>query len=323
MNTLKQNGYFYYRKTNEGEIEILRAFAPVPFVELPSKIDGCPVTKLGNYCFAPSCTLPEEATATPKTPGTVVTQLCGNYLEAVRLPASVHTIGDYAFYNCRCLRRLEFAPGLQTIGSDAFMNCQKLRQLFLTCHPSEKTGLRQILVQISWNVEVTFVGQEQTVLFYPEYYEAYDEIAPAHIFGRKIVGEGFRARHCFQDDRIVFSAYDAVFPKACVEEPAQTLYRIAFNRLKYPFQLSSLCRQQYADFILAHGELVCQWFVQERRLADLLFLFEQKLLPIQQITCALALAAQSGWSEGNAAMLRFKQLHSKNEKTNNYTFDHF
>lgn len=323
MNTREQTGYFYYRKTKGAEVEILRVFAPVPYVELPSEIDGCPVTKLGNYCFAPACTLPKETLATPHMQDAAITQVCGNYLESVRLPASMHTIGDYAFYNCRCLHSLEFTPALQTIGSDAFMNCQKLQQLFLRCSAASKTGLRQVLAQIPWNVEVTFLDQDKTVLFYLEYYEAYDEIAPAHIFGRKIVGEGFRARLCFQDDMVAFSAYDAIFPKARVEESAQTLCKIAFYRLQYPFQLSACCRQQYADFILAHKELVCQWFVQERKLTELLFLFSQKLLPIQQISYALSLAAYAGWSEGSAAMLRLKQRYGKEGNRNNYTFEDF
>lgn len=68
-------------------------------------------------------------------------------------------------------------------------------------------------------MEVTFQGKTgQTAVFYPEYYENYDEIAPAHIFGRSIEGEGFRARQCFKEGVPDLSQYDTIFPKACAEE---------------------------------------------------------------------------------------------------------
>ena len=52
---------------------------------------------------------------------------------------------------------------------------------------------------------------------YPEYTESYDEIAPAHIFGRNITGEGFRARQQFQDGIVQFAGYDAIYPKVIAE----------------------------------------------------------------------------------------------------------
>lgn len=327
MNTPEQNNRFYWKKAANGGIEILRVFSSSPAVDIPPVIAGNPVTGLGNYCFAPDCPLPDGymETAPSKDPCTdyTVTQLCGNNLVSIRLPDTLQSIGSYAFFNCRCLDRLEFAPSLQNIGSDAFMNCQKLQQLFLRCPPTVKTSLRQVLAQIPWNVEVTFTVPENTTLFYPEYDEIYDEIAPAHIFGRKIVGEGFRARQCFQNGIISFPDYDAIFPQTCVEEPEDSLCRIAFYRLRNPVGLSQQCRQQYTDFILSHGECTCRWLIQERKLQDLLFLFEHHLLPARQASASLTLAAQSGWSEGSAAILRLKQLNSRTSTKSNYTFEGF
>lgn len=327
MNSPEQNYIIDWRKTADNGAEILRIFTNLPTITIPSQIAGYPVTEIGSYCFAPSCQLPENylTVSQPQNISSTftVTELCGSYLEAVQLPDSLQKLKDYAFYNCRSLKKLEFSSQLRSIGSDVFMNCQQLQQLFLRCSPMEKTGLKQILTQISWNVEVTFMKKDPTVIFYPEYYEVYDEIAPAHIFGHKIIGEGFRARLCFQDGILDPVPYDQSFPKACAEESKQTLCRLAYYRLRYPLKLTEQSRQQYADYLLSHGEILCDWFIHEQRLDDLLFLFREKLLSIQQQTYALHLAAQAGWSEGSAGMLRWKQLHRQDLPRNRYEWKDF
>lgn len=325
------NYHIFWEKTDNQNAKLLRVFSDLPIAEIPAQIAGCTVTELGNYCFAPDCRMPDKyLTADTCNPHTAVTTLCGNYLESVRLPDSLEKIGDYAFYNCRNLSVLTFSGQLPSIGSDAFMNCHKLHQIILTCSPMEKTCLRQILAQISWDVEVTFLGkhdsdpqQKEAVIFYPEYYEAYDEIAPAHIFGRKLIGEGFRARQCFDNGTIDLPQYDKIFQKACAEESQQTLCRLAFDRLRYPYQLSGAKRAQYAEHILSHGEVLCQQLVSDKRLDDLLFLFREKILSQKNIQYALSLAAKTGWSEGSAAILHWKQLCSHPHTRAKYEFDAF
>ena len=323
--------HIFWERTAEQNAKILRIFSDFPIAEIPAQIADYPVTELGNYCFAPDCRIPDEyLTADTCTPHTAVTALCGNYLESVQLPDSLKKIGDYAFYNCRNLSAITFSDQLHVIGSDAFMNCHKLHQIFLKCMPMEKTCLRQMLAQISWDVEVSFLGKEdpdplqkEAVIFYPEYYEAYDEIAPAHIFGRKILGEGFRARQCFSNDTVALQEYDKIFKKACAEESQKTLCRLAFDRLHYPYQLSDANRIQYVEYILAHGEVLCQQLIHDKQLDDLLFLFREKLISPQNIQYALTLAAQTGWSEGSAGILHWKQLSSQSHLRTRYEFDAF
>lgn len=130
------------------------------------------------------------------------------------LPDNMHKVGNYAFYNCTALEMLETGKYLEEIGSDAFMNCKKFHFLTVRCDVGERSGANQILSRISADMEVTFQGKTgQTAVFYPEYYESYDEIAPAHIFGRSIEGEGFRARQCFKEGVPDLSQYDTIFRK--------------------------------------------------------------------------------------------------------------
>lgn len=82
------------------------------------------------------------------------------------------------------MERISVYPKLVEVGSDAFMNCLNLRSLRMCAGVEEPTGLKQLLAQIKWQVEVSFEqedGEREAVLMYPEYYESYDEIGPAHI----------------------------------------------------------------------------------------------------------------------------------------------
>ena len=65
------------------------------------------------------------------------------------------------------------------------MNCRSLSRLLLHADPGQKTGLRLLLAQLSSDLEVALSGENGVwaKLLFPEYYESYDEIAPAHIFG--------------------------------------------------------------------------------------------------------------------------------------------
>lgn len=331
MQIEEQSCRIFWEKTDSQSAKILRVFSKLPVLQLPAQIAGYPVTELGSYCFAPDCHLPNQyQIADLDTLHMVLTEFCGNYPQVIRLPDTLQKIGDYAFYNCRHLSVLWFSDKLRSIGSDAFMNCDHLHQMFLLCDPDENSGLRQALAQISWDMEVSFFGKNriqskepEAVVFYPEFYEAYDEIAPAHIFGRKIIGEGFRSRQCFSEGTIDFAQYDQIFSKACMDESEQTLSHLAFCRIRYPYRLTPSAKQQYASYILTHGQPLCEQLVRERKLEDLAFMFQENLLTSQMIRYLLSLAAQAGWSEGNASMLRWKQTFIQSGKQKRYEFDDF
>ncbi len=62
-------------------------------------------------------------------------------LESIVIPASVQTIGDFAFQNCVSLTKVSFAPGsqLRIIGVGAFQNCFNLKEIdFSNCTVLEK-----------------------------------------------------------------------------------------------------------------------------------------------------------------------------------------
>lgn len=339
---LKNTIRILWEKTSRLEARILRMYGSLPGISVPAYIDGVPVTELGDYCFAKTNRLPGHFLTTdlhykngclqhaPDHFMQHTTELSGSYIRHLTLPKTMQKIGSYVFYDCRNLATLQFPACLSVIGSDAFMNCHSLHSLTVTCGPSEQTGLRQILAQIPWDVEVSFLygknpdgSQKKAAIFYPEYYVTYDEITPAHIFSQKLPGEGFRARQCFQNGIIDYVQYDTIFQKACAEESVQTVCRFALCRLRSPICLSDAKKTQYGHFIRLHGRMLCQTLTATRDLAALAFLFQEKLLHPQDAQYAITLAAQAGWGEGSASMQHWKQRCYQTEKSTRYEFDDF
>lgn len=336
----------YWELTADGGARILRVYGMTPETVLPEQIEGIPVTEIGAYCFAAQARLPEKYNKTriettqaavgentdsgdsycANTGVVELRELSGEYLTRAALPDTVEKLGNFAFYNASALSNLEIGKKLTGIGSDAFMNCRNLHQLSLHCSRGEKSGLRQILAQISHDLEVSFLeenGVGAKVLF-PEYYESYDEIAPAHLFGRNIEGEGFRARQSFRDGVMDFAQYDLIFPKACVEEKEETLCRLALNRLCYPADLGTEQRRLYAGYLTEHSEALCEMLVKARDRALAEFLCGERIFVRADLECCIRYAADDEWAEGSAYFLRLlNQYFSREDVSSRYAFEDF
>lgn len=271
---------------------------------LPEEIEGLPLTEVGPYCFAKN-----------------------KYLERVVLPDSITKIDRMAFYNCTELKELEMGANLNELGGDAFMNCHNLHCLKVHCGALEKSGVRFVLRQISSDMTVHFIGTEETeraVILFPEYYESYDEVTPAHLFGRNIEGEGFRARQCFKDGVFEYARYDNIFQKACAEENEKTLCEMSMNRLRYPVGLTSEAWNRYEDYVKAHLDVICGKAVQNREIEILDFLCKNKLAEQADLDKSARLAAENEWAEGGAFILRLKaQYFVQSMKAGRYKFDEF
>ena len=337
---------FYWNKIDEESIRILRIFGESEDVIVPETIGGRAVMEAGDYCFAASKHLPSEYECTVciyDTEGkkwqeipaddadwnTRLVELSGDRLKKVTLPDNMHKVGNYAFYNCTALEMLETGKYLEEIGSDAFMNCKKFHFLTVRCDVGERSGANQILSRISADMEVTFQGKTgQTAVFYPEYYESYDEIGPAHIFELNLTGEGFRARQCFKEGVILLNAYDEIFPQACVEESAEVLIPMAWNRLYAACGLSPEARADYEEYVREQSGKVLTILLKKRELKPLHFFFEKGYGRKEQIEDAVAIASHEEWMEGVASLIAWKrQLFAEPEKTadvkSRYSFQDF
>lgn len=325
-----------WRKNTGDTAEVLRVHAGSAKVTIPETLEGCRVNAIAPYCFSSASHIPKgdhflttvesQAGRTEEKQMRAETadlkELAGNLVEEVIFPQALGELGASAFYNCKKLRRLVFGASLVQVGSDAFMNTIDFHEMTLKCGAGEKTGLKQILAQISADMEVTFRGKEgiQAVLLYPEYYESYDEIAPAHLFGRSITGEGFRARQGFKDGIVDFAGYDSVFPQACVEESEKILSKMALNRLKYPYALTEKNALMYREYLACHVENPAKEAVRERNLETLRFLCEHGLLGDSSLKRTINYASETEWAEGAAELMQIHAGQAKEKGSDRYAF---
>lgn len=334
---------YYWEHTDEGGVRLFRVYGQTSEVYVPKQIEGYPVTEIGAYCFAGRAPMKKcenrtrydaasgevsysEDFSAEEAETAVLRELSGRAVGRVVLPDSVQKIGSYAFYQCTELTQISIGSGVREVGGDAFMNCHKMHEMTVRGGCKTKAGIRQILAQISSDMEVTFEGRDKTEarLLFPEYYESYDEIAPAHLFGRNIEGEGFRARQCVREGIVDFRLYDTIFPKACVEEREKTLCRLALNRLRYPVELGAKERELYEAYVRAHAGAVCESAVRAKEEETIRFLCEQGLLTAMDIDLCIRLAAEQEWAKGAAAFLRVKEeFFAPKPVEERYSFDDF
>lgn len=313
---------FLWEKTREEEAVLHRIYGREPVVEVPEEIGGCPVTALGAYCFSDRGSKPEGMQDTGVLSGEAqetirMTELTGSFVEKVILPDSLKRIDNAAFFNCRNLNCIEMGKEGMTIGSDVFNNCTSLTKMVVRGSAGEKSSVKQILDRISWGIEVGF---EDAVILYPEYYESYDTIAPAHIFGLSIEGEGFRARQCFRGEVVDFPAYDNIFGKACAEESMEVLAVMALNRLMMPFQLGAEKKKAYEDYITKNSGEVLKCFVRKKELDRLEYICENRYAGKEDLEQALALAVSNDWSEGAVSLMEWDRKISGECRKNRYEF---
>ena len=257
----------YYEKIDENSIRILRVYSKNPVVEIPDYIDGYVVNEIGAYCFSEKKVDVSNACLNVSNIPNGYHDYSGVNVFKVVLPSSLKKIHDYAFYNCRKLEEVWIGKSLINIGSDVFMNCLYFHTLHYEASIFDTTILKQILTQITWDLEVVFCDY---AIFYPEYNGGYDEVGPAHIFALNIEGEGFHMRQCFKDGKIVFDEYDACFEKLCAEENASCIFHVAILRFMMGNDMYGLyLKEHMRDYIsYIHGCSMVERLLEKNCLCD-------------------------------------------------------
>lgn len=121
-------GSLSYKVSENGNITITSFDDSVTEVEIPSEIDGCPVTSIGITAFLgkklTSITIPESITTIERS----AFSSC-SALESVVLPNSLVTLGEDAFSNCVGLQSVELSGNISSISGSAFRSCTGLKEI--------------------------------------------------------------------------------------------------------------------------------------------------------------------------------------------------
>lgn len=127
-------------------------------VNIPSEINGTPVTTIGNAAFrdssVTSVTIPDSVTSIHDSAFGFCSQLTNisipnsvtfigfsafnscTSLKSITLPSSLSTIQSYAFYNCGNLKTIRIPVSVTSIGNNAFADCPSLMTV---TYPGSKT----------------------------------------------------------------------------------------------------------------------------------------------------------------------------------------
>lgn len=195
-------------------------------VEVPELIEGLPVTELSAYAFS------------------------GTMVEEIYLPKTVKKIGRYAFYNCKKLRKLSFYNEMRDLGAGAFTGCHNVREIELTFLDDKKSILREILIELAEEQNVTFHMEDgDAKLLFPEYFEESVENTPARILEIHTHGSGMLYRNCFVQKELNFQMYDDKLIYAVAQEFPELVIRLTMQRLLYPYQLSERMQEKYVAYL--------------------------------------------------------------------------
>ena len=196
--------------------------------------------------------------------------LCGSFLEELVLPGSLRVIGSCAFYNCRRLRRLTEA----------------VQALF-------------------WPE-----GEARPLagLWYPAYWEDIEE-TPAHILLHTFSGQGYHYRQCFLDGKFLPVEYDAIFPQGHDADDANIMAMLCFDRLRWPWSLSSAAAEHYRAFLAANTGRVLARLLKAQDMDGLRALLALDVFEKDAFAAGAALAAKA--DNASAAALLADAEHKK------------
>ncbi len=238
-------------KAEDGQAVLAGYEGTETFVEVPAQWNGLWVTKIGTGAFRDQLSLQEVAL--PKTLRAVEDYGfagCRN-LKRMILPQDVREVGAHACYNCRSLAYLELPQKLESVGDGFLKNCDSLKEVVITEEKPLSPGVVSLLKNLDGRFLLTVKNKGFSLVF-PAFDFEYTGNAPAMRFITITHGAGERYRRCMETRGIDFGAYDSSFVIGVMEEQAETLLELVYERLAHPYGLSEDARRQYVLFCKQH-----------------------------------------------------------------------
>lgn len=288
----------YYKEKDE--IEFARYTGTEDEYEVPERIEGYPVTRVGRYAFAEQ-----------------------RNLIFVKLPLGIKTIGAHAFYNCRSMERLEFGDQLMDIEDGAFKNCEMLHHIILRTTSDSRLNIKNILADTGEGIRVTILYEDlhennRAELVFPPYLEEYEENTPGRVFIRQAHGSGENYRNCLYDGQLNFEQYDKLLDYSIAMDRMDYPIQNAVSRLMYPYQLKEEYRVHYEKFVKDHLEEILTFFIKKEDSDTLKWMIDGKRMSKEDLNLAMTLARTNG---KNGLLPMFMEYQNENFKPKKKSFD--
>lgn len=268
---------FLYQVINE-HIRILGYRGYSGFVRVPEKIQAMPVTELSAYAFSGGwgrekmmSSLEQEVLFCDEEGNPVQAEekqlpppISCEALKEIYLPETIRKIGNYAFYNCVELSRVECYSSIKDLGSGLFTGCIGIRYLDFHLTGEPHSCLKEILSELRQELYVNYYSASGNArLLFPEMFEESVEHTPARIIIREMHGCGHMYRYCFDHTEFQFHKYDALFPHLLVQETKRVIGSLVINRLYTPVHLLEHDKNLYEDYLKEHIENIAKQALKE------------------------------------------------------------
>jgi hypothetical protein len=128
--TSEDDDIYHYKteNTENNEVTITKYTGTNKTVNIPTEINGLPVTTIGDYAFYHTeC----ESIVVPNSVKTIKSGALAScfYLKSITLPEGLTEIADETFYACLSLETINIPESVTRIGLVAFYNCPALEEI--------------------------------------------------------------------------------------------------------------------------------------------------------------------------------------------------
>ena len=271
------------RKGNE-YIEITGYEGTIRHLTIPASIEELPVRSIGKSAFSGR----ED-------------------LLSVELPATVDTLGRYAFYNCKNLRSMRLYDRVEDYYDGVIKQCQSLSEITLHQERGSFSVMKELLAdndrRLTFSVEP--IGLRLT---FPAYVYDFVEDVEARVLHHKIEGSGYPYRECVTRKGVDILAYDKLFSHV-ISDDYEAAIMVALNRLRYPVELEDAAKEQYEQYLEQNARIVLLKLIEQECSEEIRYLCDACLITKEALEDGLYEAADKKLSAVTAILMEYQRQH--------------
>lgn len=279
--------YLYeHKKDRKGQeyIEITGYEGTIRHLSVPAIIEDLPVRSIGKSAFSGR----ED-------------------LLSVELPATIDTLGRYAFYNCKNLRSLSLYDQVEDYYDGVIKQCQSLSEITLQQERDRFSVMKELLADNDRRLTFT-VKPMNLRLTFPAYVYDFVEDVEARVLHHKIEGSGYPYRECVTRKGVDLLAYDKLFSHV-ISDDYEAAIVVALNRLRYPIELEDAAKEQYAQYLEQNARVVLLKLIEQECDEEIRYLCEECLITKDALEDGLYEAADKKLSAITAILMEYQRQH--------------